>query len=78
LLEVFRHVMGEYAGVLPITALTKSRNVNSSAPTPELASLQGKRFVTSSEPEEEHRLAEALVKQLTGNGQVVARALYQG
>lgn len=78
LLEAFRHVMGDYAGTIPIAALMKSRNANNSAPTPEIASLRGKRFVTSSEVEDGQRLGESLIKQLTGNGKVVARALYQG
>ena len=77
LLEAFRHVMGDYAGTIPISALMKGRNVNNSAPTPEIANLRGRRFVTSSEVEDGQRLGEALIKQLTGNGKVVARALYE-
>ncbi|MFG2292014.1 phage/plasmid primase, P4 family [Streptomyces sp. NPDC048603] len=44
--------------------------------SPELASLRGARLVTASETEKYSRLAEALVKQLTGGDPVTARELY--
>ncbi|MGW1268158.1 phage/plasmid primase, P4 family [Streptomyces sp. NPDC002491] len=44
--------------------------------SPELAALRGARLVTASETEKYSRLAEALVKQLTGGDPVTARALY--
>jgi putative DNA primase/helicase len=44
--------------------------------SPELASLRGARLVTASETEKYSRLAEALVKQLTGGDPVTCRALY--
>src|SRR5690606_34014079 len=43
---------------------------------PELAALRGARLVTASETEKYSRLAEALVKQLTGRDPVTCRALY--
>ncbi|MEU1074336.1 MULTISPECIES: phage/plasmid primase, P4 family [unclassified Streptomyces] len=45
-------------------------------PSPELAALRGARLVTASETEKYSRLAEALVKQLTGGDPVTCRALY--
>ncbi|KUN16461.1 DNA primase, partial [Streptomyces antibioticus] len=44
--------------------------------SPELAELRGARLVTASETEKYSRLAEALVKQLTGGDPVTARRLY--
>ncbi|KUF18830.1 DNA primase [Streptomyces silvensis] len=44
--------------------------------SPELAALRGARLVTASETEKYSRLAEALVKQLTGGDPVTCRALY--
>ncbi|MEV4939609.1 phage/plasmid primase, P4 family [Streptomyces zaomyceticus] len=44
--------------------------------SPELAELRGARLVTASETEKYSRLAEALVKQLTGGDPVTARKLY--
>jgi putative DNA primase/helicase len=43
--------------------------------SPELASLRGARLVTASETEKYSRLAEALVKQLTGGDPITARFL---
>lgn len=44
--------------------------------SPELAELRGARLVTASETEKYSRLAEALVKQLTGGDPVTTRKLY--
>jgi putative DNA primase/helicase len=44
--------------------------------SPELAELRGARLVTASETEKYSRLAEALVKQLTGGDPVTTRRLY--
>ncbi|WP_425837444.1 phage/plasmid primase, P4 family [Streptomyces fractus] len=44
--------------------------------SPELASLRGARLVTASETEKYSRLAEALVKQVTGGDPVTTRHLY--
>ncbi|MFD5161002.1 phage/plasmid primase, P4 family [Streptomyces hawaiiensis] len=44
--------------------------------SPELAALRGARLVTASETERYSRLAEALVKQLTGGDPVTCRALW--
>ncbi|MER7922135.1 phage/plasmid primase, P4 family [Streptomyces sp. NPDC096057] len=44
--------------------------------SPELAELRGARIVTASETEKYSRLAEALVKQLTGGDPVTTRKLY--
>ena len=43
----------------------------------DLAYLAGARFVTAVEPESGHRLAESLVKQLTGGDRVTVRHLYE-
>ncbi|WP_369147094.1 phage/plasmid primase, P4 family [Streptomyces sp. R44] len=45
--------------------------------SPELAALRGARLVTASETEKYSRLAEALVKQLTGGDPVTCRFLHQ-
>jgi putative DNA primase/helicase len=45
--------------------------------SPELAALRGARLVTASETEKYSRLAEGLIKQLTGGDPVTTRALYQ-
>lgn len=64
------------------TGITKStefstfeQRVNVGQASPELASLRGARLVTASETEKYSRLAEALVKQLTGGDPVTCRFL---
>jgi putative DNA primase/helicase len=55
---------------------TFEQRVNVGQASPELAALRGARLVTASETEKYSRLAEALVKQLTGGDPVTCRALY--
>ncbi|WP_229868265.1 phage/plasmid primase, P4 family, partial [Streptomyces chryseus] len=70
LLHVFR-------GVTKSTEFsTFEQRVTVGQASPELASLRGARLVTASETEKYSRLAEALVKQLTGGDPVTCRALY--
>jgi len=52
----------------------KQRN---NGPTPELARLQGKRFVCISEPNHDEQLNEAQIKNATGGDEITARCLYQ-
>jgi putative DNA primase/helicase len=71
LLHVFR-------GVTKSTEFsTFEQRVNVGQASPELASLRGARLVTASETEKYSRLAEALVKQLTGGDPVTCRFLNQ-
>ncbi|MEU1037649.1 phage/plasmid primase, P4 family [Streptomyces sp. NPDC005907] len=56
---------------------TFEQRVNVGQASPELASLRGARLVTASETEKYSRLAEALVKQLTGGDPVTCRFLNQ-
>ncbi|WP_459750945.1 phage/plasmid primase, P4 family [Streptomyces sennicomposti] len=70
LLHVFR-------GITKSTEFsTFEARVNVGQASPELAALRGARLVTASETERYSRLAEALVKQLTGGDPVTCRALY--
>lgn len=71
LLHVFR-------GITKSTEFsTFEQRVNVGQASPELASLRGARLVTASETEKYSRLAEALVKQLTGGDPVTCRFLNQ-
>jgi putative DNA primase/helicase len=72
-LNVIQDMLGEYAKqAAPDLLVTKFGN---SHPT-ELAHLQGSRFVVAVEVEEGKRLAEALIKQLTGGDTITARVMY--
>ncbi|WP_237451492.1 phage/plasmid primase, P4 family, partial [Staphylococcus pseudintermedius] len=50
---------------------------NNSDASPEIAKLDGARFVTTTEPNEGDRFDEGLLKQLTGGDKVSARRLYE-
>ncbi len=69
LLNTLLEVMGDYAQQAAPELLTIKRGAH---PT-ELADLQGARFVASVEVEEGKRMAESLVKQMTGGDRIKAR-----
>ena len=74
LLETIRHLLGDYAGQVPIdTLMLKPQG---GIPN-DIALLKGLRFVTSSETEEGQRLAQARLKYLTGMGTIQARFLHR-
>jgi putative DNA primase/helicase len=72
-LETLRAVLGDYAMTTPIETLLVKRT--GGIPN-DLARLKGARLVTTSEADKGARLAEALVKQLTGRDTIAARFLY--
>ena len=74
-LETIRHVLGDYAGQVPIQSLMKKKFGDDGIPN-DIAQLQGKRFVTSSETDAGQELAVAKIKQLTGLATLQARYLY--
>jgi putative DNA primase/helicase len=73
LLNTLLEMMGTYAQQAAPELLTIKRGAH---PT-ELADLQGARFVASVEVEEGMRLAESLVKQMTGGDRIKARYMRQ-
>ncbi len=73
-LQAISEVMAEYAMQTPTeTLLVKSKGAISN----DVARLKGARFVTASEAEAEQRLAENLIKQMTGGDTISARFLHQ-
>ena len=72
-LEVLRYVMGDYATTADFGAflISKGQGIRN-----DIARLKGARFVTATESEAGKRMAESLVKQLTGGDRVSARFLY--
>ena len=73
-LEAIRSVLGDYARQADVSTFMLGRT--DSGPRPEVVRLAGARFVSSIEVEENRRLAESLVKALTGNDTIAARGLY--
>jgi putative DNA primase/helicase len=72
-LEALRHVLGDYAATADFGAflISKGQTIRN-----DIARLKGARFVTATESEAGKRMAESLVKQLTGGDKVSARFLY--
>ncbi len=67
-------MLGDYAQETPVETLMIKRN--ESIPN-DIAALKGARLVTASEGERGQRLAESLIKRLTGGDKISARFLHQ-
>lgn len=74
LINTIRSIVGDYGRTAAPNLLVETQNDRH--PT-ELADLHGARFLSTIETEQGKRMAEALVKQLTGNDEVKARFLFQ-
>jgi putative DNA primase/helicase len=73
------HVAGDYGGSVAIeTFLEQGKGRKGGDATPDLARLPGVRFLRTSEPEKGAKLAEALIKLVTGGEAIDARAPEQG
>ena len=77
LVESFRAMMGEYAGVMQPESLEQVRQKNGSNPSPDIARLTGIRFLSVPEPRKNLMLDVALFKALTGGDTITARMLKQ-
>ncbi len=73
LIEAIRAAVGEYCHHTPVETLMVRRS--QSIPN-DIARLKGARLVTATEAEENQRLAESLVKQMTGGDRLTARFLH--
>lgn len=74
-LEAIKAVLGDYATTADFETFLSRSFVG--GPRPDIARLAGARFVASIEVDEGKRLAEGLVKQITGGDTVTARFLYK-
>jgi P4 family phage/plasmid primase-like protien len=72
-LDTIRHLLGDYAKQANTDSFTVKK---SDAVRSDLAGLKGSRLVAATESEEGARLAESLVKQLTGGEPIQTRFLY--
>jgi len=73
--EVLRFIMGDYAKPMQSETLTETKRTAGGA-SPDLAALVGARLALANETEDGARLAESLVKSLTGGDAVSVRPLY--
>jgi P4 family phage/plasmid primase-like protien len=76
LLELINLVLGDYSGGLPVSLITGKRAASNSA-TPEMERTKGLRLVTMQEPEQNESINVGLMKELTGNDPIIARALFK-
>ncbi len=74
--ELMTSVLGQYAGSLASTALTRKRP-ESGAANPDIMSIKGCRFVEMKEPDEGEPLNSARMKQFSGEDLVEARGLFK-
>jgi len=78
MLAAVEHLLGDYSTDAPVKLICKNGvSKDAEAPSPVLASLKGKRFVTMSESEDAGKLDESVIKQLTGGESITARNLYE-
>ena len=75
-LKIIQDLMGSYSRILNASVLMKSKNENASGPDANISSLAGRRFIITSETGNHQRLDENLIKQLTGDEKLSARAPY--
>ena len=79
LVDAWSYIAGDYGGSVGIeTFLDQGRGRKGGEATPDLARLPGIRFLRTSEPEKGAKLAEALIKLITGGEQIDARFLNKG
>lgn len=76
LIDAVSFVAGDYGETVPIeTFLDQGKARSAGQATPDLAILPGVRLLRTSEPEKNSRLAEAMIKLVTGGEEIQARHL---
>ena len=75
LADTIKQAFGKYYITLPITILTEKAD-KKDQPCPKLAEAKGRRIAMAQEPEAGCYLQGGLIKDLTGDGEIVARQLY--
>src|SRR5262249_46306965 len=74
LLNAVRHVLGDYGASTKASTLMVKQHGDDKRN--DIAVLRGARFVSATETEDGQRMAEALIKEMTGEDPVTARLLY--
>ena len=68
-------VLGDYADKLNIALVTQKRK-GIGGPTPEIAKLKGKRYISMDEPSTDDVLNEGVMKQMVGGDEMEGRGCY--
>jgi putative DNA primase/helicase len=74
--ELMTSVLGQYAGSLASTALTRKRP-ESGAANPDIMAIRNKHFIFMAEPDNNEPLNTSRIKQFTGEDVVEARGLFE-
>jgi len=77
LVDTLHYILGSYAKVAPATTFANSGFSDNNSQYA-MATLRGKRLVLASEGEQGAKLAESVVKQMTGDASITARLPFQG
>ena len=75
LTDLMTLTLGEYAGTVPVTLVTE-RRVGVGGTSSEIMQLKGVRYAVMQEPSKDAKINEGMMKQLTGDSSMTARALY--
>ena len=76
LIELLEKSLGDYAGKLSISSLTKPRK-NASDASPEQVIIRNKKLVTMQECDPNEKLNNGILKEYSGGDQVTGRGLYK-
>ena len=74
--KTIHKLMGDYAVVAEKQTIMDIRANSAGSPRPDLLRLRDRRFVCISESEKDDKLAEGLIKNLTGGGMIICRTLH--
>lgn len=74
--DTIMNIFGSYGAQIDFNTLARAGSRDGSRPTPDIARLVGVRLALSNEPQKGICVNEALLKQLTGNDDIVGRPLY--
>lgn len=73
--DLMNLVLGDYADKLNIALVTQKRK-GIGGPTPEIAKLKGKRYISMDEPSSDDVLNEGVMKQMVGGDEMEGRGCY--
>ena len=76
-LNLLNHLLGDYALQASFDSFT-ARKSSGGEIRSDIARMEGARMVVASESEQEQRVAESLIKTLTGSDKITARKHYEG
>jgi putative DNA primase/helicase len=77
LVDTLRYVLGDYATQSDWSSFTESNYGSRGSANNDIARLRGARFVVASESKEDAKLAEGVIKNITGGEAVPARFLFK-